>query len=327
MVSIAILVMTPENASQRYRLLEGEIMKECLLASLVSFGFALFFSFGKVLGIIFKLVVEDFDKQLIGCEMSVRMAGISLLRGWVNIADVVVQNPDFPAEGGSTSWSAPYLMKVKRVRADLDMVKLLMSGGQVFDFEEILLEDVHINYDKPWMLKDNVTCILDHIHNNNQSIPDVEQPREKSLCEEEAPLKEDVKVVFHKIKIVGVTAEVFVSGPSGLGGQMHVALADLVFPDFEEQHSNKEDPSIICDNKAEQELLKFIVRSLMETVAANVGPGKHFKGAVKGVADAAKKVSSCLQGVNPCSNGGRASLKVSHAHEKLAGAKPLPEGR
>lgn len=293
MICVAIFTMTPDSAHMRGEstagLLERETLRYCLIATFISFGFALFFSFAKVLGIIFKIAVEDYDKEIIGCEITVRMAAISLLRGWVNIADVVVQNPDFPVEGGSADWSATYLMKVKRVRADLDMVKLVTSGGKVFEFEEIILEDVDINYDKPWKLKDNVTCILDHMARRRlqdaASIQDHVQPRELK----KAPPPDTKQFVFHKIRIQGVTAEVFVSGPSGLGGQMNVALADLSYPDFAKQVNKEAD--------VKQELLVFIVHSLMETVAANVGPGKQMRNAAKGAADCAIQVTNCLQGV------------------------------
>lgn len=298
MVSIGIFAMTPDSAHMRGdakdNLLERETLHYCFLVTVISLGFALFFSFAKVLGIIFKLAVEGFDKDLLGCEITVRMAAISLLRGWVNIADIVVNNPPFPTEGGSDKWSSPHLIKVKRVRADLDMVKLASSGGQVFEFEEILLQDVDVNYDKPWTLKDNVSCILEHLQSlKSQDVeqPPADEPEESPPGDDEVK-PNDVKVVFRKVSIQNVTAQVYVSGPSGVTGQMNVALADLSFPDFEKLNnkelSNPEDPGDV-----QQELVLFIIRSLMETVAANIGPGKHIKDAAKVAADAMKKYCPC----------------------------------
>jgi len=298
MVSIAIFTMSPDNTDMHQTgLLERETLKYCVFVAIASLGFAFFFSFAKVLGIVFKLAVEGFDHSLLGCEITVGKAAISLLSGWVNISNIVVNNPDYPQEGGSTTWSSPHLMKVNRIHADLDMTKLAMSGGQVFEFEEFVLLGVDINYDKPWKLKDNVSIILDHTKNLKR------RPDDDTM--EDPPQRRDIKVVFHKIRIEGVRAHVSVSGPSALGAHMDIALADLNIPDFEQQISDPED-----SEKVQQELLLFVVRSLMETVAANVGPGKQLKGAMKGVSDAAKTVSSCFQGANPCSNTGEDSIKT-----------------
>jgi len=300
MVSIAIFTMSPDTTDEHQAgLLERETLKYCMFVAIGSLAFAFFFSFAKVLGIVFKLAVEGFDHSLLGCEITVGKAAISLLSGWVNISNIVVNNPDYPKEGGSATWASPHLMKVNRIRADLDMTKLAMSGGQVFEFEEFVLQGVDINYDKPWKLKDNVSIILDHTKNLHK-LRDVEQSAE------DPPQRRDIKVVFHKIRIEGVRAHVSVSGPSALGAHMDIALADLNIPDFEQQISDPED-----SEKVQQELLLFVVRSLMETVAANVGPGKQLKGAMKGVSEAAKTVSSCLQGANPCSNVGEQGVSIT----------------
>lgn len=294
MVSMAIFVMTPESAYQSGEsdngLLEDEIMEYCVLVSLASLCLALFFSFARALGILLKITVEAVDRHVFGCDIWVHMAAISLLSGWVNIADVTVENPKFPIEGSTTTWSTPHLMKVKRVRADLDMVQLAMSGGTVFEFEEILLQDVEVNYDKPWMLKDNVSTVSENIARATASAS------EKFGASSSDSSDQDVKVIFHRITIQGISAQVFVSGPSGLGGQMNVALADIHFDDFASQ---------VCDYEAvehvERELILFVVRSIMETVTANVGPGKQVQQGMKGCTDfASKHVTSCLQGVNPC---------------------------
>jgi len=311
MITLAIFTMTPQSTESHTGLLEGDTLKYCFLVSLISFGFALFFSMAKVLGIIFKLAVEGFDKDLLGAEITVRMAAMSLLRGWINIADVVVDNPRFPAEGGSTAWSAPHLLKVKRVHADLDMMKLATSGGKVFEFENIILQDVDINYDKPWRLRDNVSCVLDHIKNLKDHQPNpggsIPMPTKNPSLEGTAGHDSGVNVIFHKIKIEGVHAQVYVSGPAGLGGQMNVALTDLDYPDFAQQ-CDQNDPQ-----QVQQEVLLFIIRSLMETVAANVGPGKNLKAATKaakGVTNAVQKASLVLKNMNPCcdAGGGRPAL-------------------
>jgi hypothetical protein len=284
MIAVAIFEMTAESAHMRGEtsagLLEAETLKFAIPVAILSLFFALFVSFGKVLGIIFKLAVEEMDRTFIGCDIHIDKAAMSLCRGWVYIADVVVDNPGYPVEAGSATWTAPNLMTVKRVRADLDMVKLISSGGTVFEFEEILLEDVDVNYDKPWMVKDNVSCILDYMNAKRNKQP---TPREPDPAPETAATK---KIVFHKISIRNVTAQLFVSGPKGMGGQMNVALADLEFPDFAQQVKDEE-------VDMQQELMTFIVRSVMETVAANVGPGRMM---TKGLQNAANQVAGCIQG-------------------------------
>lgn len=286
MVCTAIFTMTPETA---YAVDDGimsrETLRYCLLILFAGTVFGLCVSFAKVLGIIFKLAVEGLDKTLLGLDINVRMAVFSIWHGRMNIVDVVVTNPDFPAEGGSETWLSPHLMKIKRVCIDIDTVKLINSGGKIFEFEEVVLQGINVNYEKPWKLRDNVHCVLEHV---KSKLPQRTEPEPEA-----APA--NVQVIFHKIKLEDITAEIFVSGPAGLGGQMNVEIAKkkpLEFPDFAKQVS---DPN--NQEQVRNEFIMFVVRTLMETVASNIGPGKAVKGAVKGCTEAAM---DCMKSAQVC---------------------------
>merc|ERR1711862_663601 len=93
-VGISMFMITPETARSDNRLFAWGT---ALIAAVFWFGLvillAMVLSSAKVIGLAVKLVIESVDQKVLGTDITVGVSRLSICRGFVNIANLVVQNP------------------------------------------------------------------------------------------------------------------------------------------------------------------------------------------------------------------------------------------
>merc|ERR550537_429810 len=140
-VGISMFMITPETARSDNKLFSG-------LAGIIGFVFlfvivllvVMVLSSAKVIGIAVKLAIESADKMLLGVDVDVGAARLDLCRGFVNLADVIVHNPE--------GYKTPYLLSVGKVVLKLDTIKLAKSLGKLIEVQALILSKVDIIFEK-----------------------------------------------------------------------------------------------------------------------------------------------------------------------------------
>merc|ERR1719161_2771302 len=179
-------------------------------------------SSAKVIGLTVKMVIESSAvRSLLGVDVQVAVARLSICRGFVNLADVVVFNPE--------GYKTPYLLSVGKVVVKLDVMKLVKSLGKHIEIEALILSNVDIIFEKS-SSSSNVQDIVKHLEGDNAK---TEEEREAEALEAEAEkvgkkvgdyekAGKPVEVILHRVDIVEVGAKV-ASTYLG-GGGLRVAL-------------------------------------------------------------------------------------------------------
>merc|ERR1719386_610607 len=80
-----------------------------LLIVLVIFFVACLLSSAKVIGLLIKWAIEEVDEALLGVQITVGKAALSLFRGYVFLQDLVVENP------AGKGFASPCLLKIGKV--------------------------------------------------------------------------------------------------------------------------------------------------------------------------------------------------------------------
>merc|ERR1719161_2581087 len=112
-------------------------------------------SSAKVIGLTVKMVIESSAvRSLLGVDVQVAVARLSICRGFVNLADVVVFNPE--------GYKTPYLLSVGKVVVKLDVMKLVRSLGKHIEIEALILSNVDIIFEKS-SSSSNVQDIVKHL--------------------------------------------------------------------------------------------------------------------------------------------------------------------
>merc|ERR1712224_834030 len=94
-VGVSIFMITPETARTDNKIFSGtnEIIA-FLMLFIVVFLVVMVLSSAKVIGLAVKLAVESVDRKLLGVDVDIGAARLAICRGFVNLADVVVHNPE-----------------------------------------------------------------------------------------------------------------------------------------------------------------------------------------------------------------------------------------
>lgn len=259
-VGISMFMITPETARSDNKLFSG-------LAGIIGFVFlfvivllvVMVLSSAKVIGIAVKLAIESADKMLLGVDVDVGAARLDLCRGFVNLADVIVHNPE--------GYKTPYLLSVGKVVLKLNMMGLAKSLGKLIEVEAVILSNVDIIFEKS-STSSNVQDLVKHLEGDKKQTPEEEEEarmkaeaakQHKKVGDYDKPSK-PVEVILHRIDILEVGAKV---ASTYLGGRgLRVALGNIDYKDFQEQCGGKVQVSVV---------IKLILETLMKTVLANTG--------------------------------------------------------
>merc|ERR1719453_733177 len=111
-------------------------------------------SSAKVIGLAVKMAIEAADKAVLGVDVDVGAARLDLCRGFVNLADVVVHNPE--------GYVTPYLMSVGKIVLKLNIMGLVKSLGKLIEVQAIILNKVDIIFEKS-SSSSNVQDLVKHL--------------------------------------------------------------------------------------------------------------------------------------------------------------------
>jgi len=283
-VGISMFMITPETARSDNVLFSG-------VAGIIGFLFTfvavllvvMVLSSAKVIGLGVKMAIESADKALLGVDVDVGAARLDLCRGFVNLADIIVHNPE--------GYKTPYLMSVGKVVIKVNMMALVKSFGKHVEIEAVILNKVDVILEKS-STSTNVQDIVKHLEGDSKRTPEEKEKLEEEAMKAEAAKnkkkvgdydkpKKPVEVILHRIDILEVGAKI-ASTYLG-GGGVRIALGNIDFKDFQEQCGGKVQVSVV---------IKLILETLIKTAMTNTEVMSKFLGeATKKVVSEVKEVA------------------------------------
>jgi hypothetical protein len=255
-VGISMFLITPETARTDNVIFSGVVgIIGFLFSFVVILLVVMVLSSAKVIGLAVKMSIESADKALLGVDVDVGAARLDLCRGFVNLADVVVHNPE--------GYATPYLISVGKVVLKLNMMGLVKSLGKLIEVEALILSHVDIIFEKS-SSSSNVQDLVKHLQGDKkpseeESMKEAAKKEGKKVGDYDKPAK-PVEVVLHRVDIIEVGAKVASTYFGGAG--LRVALGDIDYKDFQEQCGGKVEVPVV---------IKLILETLMKTVLANTG--------------------------------------------------------
>lgn len=255
-VGISMFMITPETARSDNVLFSGVVgILVGIFFFMVILMVVMVLSSAKVIGLAVKMAIEKADRTLLGVDVDVGACRLDLCAGFVNLADVVVHNPE--------GYKTPYLLSVGKVVVKLSVMKLVKSLGKLIEIDALILSSVDIIFEKS-STSSNAQDLVKHLQGDKKP---TEEEKVKAEAEKEGKKPGDydkpskpVEVILHRIDILEVGAKV---ASTYLGGRgIRVALGNIDYKDFQEQAGGKVEVPVV---------IKLILETLMKTVLANTG--------------------------------------------------------
>jgi len=183
-ICISVFSMTPENAVAGGRIIQGgRSLVVGLVMTLVVVFFALLLSSAKVIGLAVKFAIESCDQLLLGVDLTLKHAALSVCKGYVNVSDLIVHQPVeeivYERDASGTlvgrktgkinSWDKNYIFKVKKVLVKIDMWRVIKSRGKEFEITDLNFSGISVNIEKPTMSTKQANSNMDYITNHLES--------------------------------------------------------------------------------------------------------------------------------------------------------------
>eukprot|EP00747_Dinoflagellata_sp_TGD_P110606 gnl/TRDRNA2_/TRDRNA2_171003_c0_seq1.p1 gnl/TRDRNA2_/TRDRNA2_171003_c0~~gnl/TRDRNA2_/TRDRNA2_171003_c0_seq1.p1 ORF type:complete len:348 (+),score=43.35 gnl/TRDRNA2_/TRDRNA2_171003_c0_seq1:47-1045(+) len=150
--------MTPETANNNHHMLSGRLsLIKGIAIMLLVILLALLLSSAKVVGLAVKLAIESVDRKFLGVDITVGKAMLGICRGYVNIANLIVHNPD------TKEWASKYLIRVDQLLVKVNMLRMIQTMGKEFEIQSVALRGIDVQYDKPAGQDSNVQEVLEFI--------------------------------------------------------------------------------------------------------------------------------------------------------------------
>mmetsp|Transcript_46387 Transcript_46387/g.83932 ORF Transcript_46387/g.83932 Transcript_46387/m.83932 type:complete len:983 (+) Transcript_46387:43-2991(+) len=290
-ICVANFVMTPETANSGDRFIKGgKQFFEGIAITLLVLCMSLLFSSAKVVGLAVKFAIESCDEVFLGVNITIRQAALSVCKGYVNIRDLKVHQPEKEtiyekqADGKVVktvldkplNWKYDYVLKAKTVLVKINMWRLIRTLGKEFELENLNISGIHANVEKPTCdtkAKDsNVEYIVQHIESLGL-IPPPEAAAAEALKADKdkaaaAPAPADdfqPKVILHKIVLGDFGCGVRVLGVPALGSiEFHPTIGVLAFDDIQ---------NTIFDGKEDlnsSEVVACVTKAIAKKLSAKV---------------------------------------------------------
>lgn len=277
-ICCAVFMMTPETAHGKpLRRIQGaKALLEMLALTLVIVLIALLLSSAKVIGMAVKMAIESVDRPLLGTDIEIKSAALNLCKGYINIRDVVVKQPEEDIHyetdewgtttatptGNALTWQSEYLMKINLVLVKINLWRLITSGGREFEITNLSLTGIHANIEKPTADMHVHDSNLDHIikHIDHLGLPKLDVP----------DLKIGVpRAVLHKIALGDIGCCVTVDKVPVLGKiRFSPNIGVLKFDDVQEQvFQGKED---LTGGQAVAMVVKALTKGIIHAVKDNI---------------------------------------------------------
>eukprot|EP00927_Polykrikos_kofoidii_P020024 TRINITY_DN1942_c0_g1_i2.p1 TRINITY_DN1942_c0_g1~~TRINITY_DN1942_c0_g1_i2.p1 ORF type:complete len:312 (+),score=38.37 TRINITY_DN1942_c0_g1_i2:107-937(+) len=246
--------MTPETAHR------GDVSFDLAhVARMTGFGLlivllSLFLSSAKVVGLAIKFGIESVDETVVGTNIEVKTAKLSLFEGYVNVGGVKVHNP--PTAAGESPWRSDHLLCLDKVLVKINMWELLKTLGKTFEITAVILHGLEVHLEKPSIKgRSNVGLVLQHV----QDLAAL--PMADASSVEDAP---DIDVVVEKVSVHDVRASAI--PPRYLGPTFKLAVANIDFDNFSEKLNKQKGASVAI-------IIGIILRTILQSIAETAAPG------------------------------------------------------
>ncbi|CAE8612405.1 unnamed protein product [Polarella glacialis] len=215
---------------------------------------------GNMLGSLVKMLVANFDSNMLGVRVDVGALHLDPLTGKVEVQGLTVQNPE--------GYHSEHLLKADRVVVDINMRKLLFSyccpssvlGGGV-DIEELFFEGVDVVCEKS-LMSSNLTDIM------NKLSPDVDEQRPAATGGEkkQATGKDDLNLTLHRVLVKNIGAKVASKLTRGHG--MRLEVGDIFYEDFDKEMEV---------GRGMMDIVRVLLMTLIKSVLASLRQAGHQK--------------------------------------------------
>lgn len=157
-VIISIFVIDPETAPTApyaFQDLPAIVWALCWAAAIVAL--ALLAPFAKIGGLAVKLFLESVDRPLIGTEIKVGKALLSLWRGYVQVSNVVMLNPS------GSEWKTETMLVINELTVHIYMWRLVRTGFHELEVIYLRIHGVDVAFEKPSNGNSNMREVLEYI--------------------------------------------------------------------------------------------------------------------------------------------------------------------
>jgi hypothetical protein len=249
----------------------------------VAFVLAGLLSSAKVIGFIVKWAIEGLDEHLIGVNVTVGKAALSLCRGYVFVNNLIVENPT------NTTYVSKRLLKIGQVVLKVNLWRILCSKGKEIEINTLVLKGVEVNFEKDLFGESNVGAVIQFLKGpqdegtkdgnatepsqvaTTPSTPDPAVQKQGSEKTVSAPAVQKTAdnadaadsgpdIELRKLEVKDIAANVWLKQTGQI--VLSVNLADFVEPDFQEHFQGKQHVLV-------QDILGMVLRTLLNTVIAN----------------------------------------------------------
>jgi hypothetical protein len=251
-ICVATFIMTPETAHSGHRLINGgwALGKGTIVFCFI-FLVALLLSSAKVIGLAVKFAVESCDRPLLGVDIELKEAALSLFRGYVKINHLVVKQPDQEIiykrettgeltanETGKSlegHWNRDYIMKVDACIVKLNMWRLATSMGKEFELTNLTFTGIHANIEKPstdmGSPDTNVEYILNHMEYKFMCKKLELDPEAAAAAKAEAEEKKKLDAEKAKLAAAAAAAAKLDAPPPEEGSGTHIIVHKISLGD------------------------------------------------------------------------------------------------
>jgi len=285
-ICVSIIVITPETALREKQWHDVKHICAMVFIGLMVFLLSLLMSSAKVLGLAVKFGIETADQSLVGTQITVEKAAISLCDGYVNIGGLVVWNPDVGRE-----WTSGYLLKIDKLLVKIGAWRIVRTLGNEFEITAVLLQGVDVNVEKSFLTSSNVGHILDHL----SALGGVSEPGEAAaeqstsvaakdstateqnkptLPADKATTAAGPRVLLHMVDITNVGAGVILQGST-----TRVEVGNIQMDDVDKR---------IGGYMIASDIVGLLLKTILKTVVSNA----VIK--AKGVVGTISRIGNCL---------------------------------
>eukprot|EP00927_Polykrikos_kofoidii_P015813 TRINITY_DN17081_c0_g1_i1.p1 TRINITY_DN17081_c0_g1~~TRINITY_DN17081_c0_g1_i1.p1 ORF type:complete len:1109 (-),score=156.85 TRINITY_DN17081_c0_g1_i1:134-3280(-) len=268
-ICLAVFTMTPETAlpskPEAHSFFKAVV--KAGVCTLVAVAISTILSSGKVIGLAVKLAIESVDEMFLGINITVGKVAIGLCSGFVHIGELIAHNPE------DKGFASPHLLRAGKMVVKINIRKLFKSFGKHFEIEEVILENIELNFEKgSFDRPSNVKTVMNFMEGSNPvdtedaastSTPEVAQTsRDLDISNQTLPnvakeTESSAELVLKHVKITGIGVNVVLTA---IGTVACVKLGDLDIPDLTKRMSSGGGVSTI---------VMIVMKTLLKTVMSN----------------------------------------------------------
>lgn len=284
------------------------------------FTVAAMLSSAKVVGFVIKWAIESLDEKMLGVNIHVGKAALSLCHGYIFLSNVKVDNP------AQRQFASPALLKIGTVVLKVNLWRILRTRAQEIEITTLIVAGIAVNYEKDLFHTSNVQVVADYMAGSSDSDPapaastsdpgpapaastsdsgpapaaSTSPPPNTAAPTEVAHKKKDsdgaedapTKMELHRLILKDIGATVWTTQT---GRVFTVALGDVEEKDYQERYAGK---GQVLAGDIVVEVLKTILSTIKANASLLLHPGTAaIQDTVAKVEGRMKTLFSCL----PCS--------------------------